>query len=55
MKHYTIYLKSFQYNICYRNTKLHENVDAMSRLTIAEENNDNDCDKNDEKPGKQLL
>lgn len=32
MQHYALYLQAFNYDIRYRNTKLHGNADAMSRL-----------------------
>lgn len=34
MQHYALYLQNFQYEIKYKNTKLHSNADAMSRLPV---------------------
>lgn len=36
MQHYAIFLQAFSYKIRYRNTKLHSNADALSRLPIKE-------------------
>ncbi|KAK9700560.1 Integrase zinc binding domain [Popillia japonica] len=35
MQHYALFLQSFNYNIKYKNTKLHANADALSRLPIS--------------------
>lgn len=37
MQHYAIFLQSFQYDIRYKNTNLHSNADAMSRLPLTSE------------------
>lgn len=34
MQHYALYLQSFNYDTKYRDTKLHTNADAMSRLPV---------------------
>lgn len=39
MQHYAIYLQSFQYDNVDKNSKLHGNADAMSRLPIDEKYN----------------
>jgi hypothetical protein len=33
MLHYALFLEGFKYNIKYRNSKLHGNADALSRLS----------------------
>lgn len=37
MQHYAIFLQTFSYDIKYRNTKVHTNADAMSRLPVRSE------------------
>ncbi|XP_029171893.1 uncharacterized protein K02A2.6-like [Nylanderia fulva] len=37
MQHYKIFLQAFNYNIKYKNTKLHSNADGLSRLPIQSE------------------
>ncbi|KAK9692524.1 Integrase zinc binding domain [Popillia japonica] len=38
MQHYALFLQSFTYNIKYKNTKLHTNADALSRLPVNQTN-----------------
>lgn len=37
MQHYALFLQAFSYKIKYKNTKLHSNADAMSRLPVPTE------------------
>jgi len=39
MQHYKIFLQAFNYDIKYKNTKLHSNADGLSRLPIQSEDN----------------
>lgn len=39
MQHYAIFLQGFNYEIKYRNTKLHANADCLSRLPIRDTDN----------------